>query len=79
MASFSLHQHWQKVRLLLTEALEIESEKIGPAQAACVAEFIEHNELGLACDQLYDALSDLHFSPEARSADLLAQARELMA
>jgi hypothetical protein len=79
MTSFRLQQRWQKVRQLLSEALEIEREKIGPAQAACVTEFIELNELGLACDQLVDALSDLEFSPDAQSADLLGQARDLMA
>jgi len=69
---------WQNLRSILGKVLELERGRIGQQQACFVEEFIDHNEFGLAHDQLKDALSDLGLAPLERSNDLLSEAAELM-
>ena len=56
----------------------MERSAIGDAQANLVAEFIEHNEFGLAHEQLTYALSAAELTPQEQTAKLLAEAACLM-
>ena len=69
---------WEQLGSILTAALELERTAIGAAQAELVAEFIDHNEFGLAYEQLTDALSDAELIPQDETARLLAEAANLM-
>jgi hypothetical protein len=69
---------WEKLGSILSAALELERATIGAVQAELVAEFIDHNEFGLAHEQLTDALSDAEITPREETAKLLAEAATLM-
>lgn len=69
---------WEQLGSILTAALELERAAIGAAQAELVGEFIDHNEFGLAHEQLTDALSAAQLVPQEETARLLAEAANLM-
>jgi len=69
---------WEKLGSILSAALELERAAIGAAQAELVADFVDHNEFGLAYEQLTDALSDAELTPREETAKLLAEAAKLM-
>jgi hypothetical protein len=69
---------WGKLSSILAAALELERDRIGREQADIVAEFINHNEFGLAHDQLIDALSDINLIPLEETGNLLTQAANHM-
>ena len=69
---------WCQLRSTLTASLELERARIGSEQAEIVADFISHDEFGLAHDQLVDALSDVELSPLEETQKLLASASILM-
>lgn len=76
-----LFGNWHRTRTLrrtLSEALELEREKLGAEQADFVAEYLLHGEFGLAHDQIVDALSDREITPTLRTQILLAAANRLM-
>lgn len=69
---------WRKLRTILTNALELERNRIGSEQAGFVADYLCHNEFGLAHSQLIDALSDLDLTPLEATQQLLKEALSLM-
>lgn len=78
MTSLELQLLWRTLGKKLTAALDLERSRISLEQAEIVADFIDHNEFGLAHDQLVDALADLSLAPEASTETLLNEARQLM-
>jgi hypothetical protein len=76
--SARLRTTWKRLESILTAALEMERAAIGAEEAELVAEFIAHNEFGLAHEQLTDALSDAEIIPQDETATLLAEAAKLM-
>jgi hypothetical protein len=78
MGIFDQRRKWRELARLLDSALEIERDRLGVEQAHIVADFIAHNEFGLAHDQLVDALSDLDLVPLEQTSALLEQANALM-
>jgi len=69
---------WRQLELLIGQALDSERARIGAEEARLVDEFIDHNEFGLAYDQLTDALAELNLTPSSRTDELLAIAAALM-
>jgi hypothetical protein len=69
---------WRKLRSILAKALDLERGRIGTEQASHVTDYLDHNEFGLAYDQLIDALSDLELVPLETTRPLLAEAARLM-
>lgn len=78
MGIFDQRRKWRELARLLDCALEIERDRLGVAHAHIVADFIAHNEFGLAHDQFVDALSDLDLIPLEPTRVLLEQANALM-
>ena len=69
---------WLELESILTRALELERDRIGAEDAHNVAEFINHNEFGLAHDQLVNTLSETSLTPREETGILLTQAAQLM-
>jgi hypothetical protein len=69
---------WRKLRPILAAALDLERGRIGAEQSSYVIDYLDHNEFGLAYDQLIDALSDLELAPLDTTRPLLAEAARLM-
>ena len=69
---------WLKLESILARALELERDRIGAEEAGMVAEFINHNEFGLAHDQLVNTLSETSLIPREEAGILLTQAAQLM-
>ncbi|MBY8825146.1 hypothetical protein [Sphingomonas colocasiae] len=78
MGIFDQRRKWRDLARVLGSAVEIELDRLGSKQAHIVADFIAHNEFGLAHDQLVDALSDLDLAPLEPTRKLLEQANSLM-
>lgn len=76
-----LFDDWLRARRLrrtLSEALEVERERVGGEQAKVIADFIEHGEFMLAHDQIIDALEDRGFALMPQSQALLLASNKLM-
>jgi hypothetical protein len=70
--------HYRKLTRLLDEALAIEQHRLPPHQVETVREYIDHDEYGLALEQLADALCDLALRLSAKARIPMDAAAALM-